>query len=111
MEVGGQTVSGFRTFLAEVTSLLAVAASNVVHVSGLIALASLMALLAAIATATAAALRAIFGKVAHYVHISKRNVSLAQPHSLSLHLRHSTFSGFGGSSQSAILWPDFLAIY
>lgn len=57
------TVSRLRALLAEVTSFLTIAASNIIHVLGLITLLGDVAFLTAVATSPAASVRAIFGEV------------------------------------------------
>ena len=57
------TVPRLRAVSAEMTSLLAIATGNVVHVLGLITVFRNVAFLTAVATSSAASVRAIFGKV------------------------------------------------
>lgn len=58
------TISRLGTLFAVVSSFLAVAASNKVHVSGLVTILGYMAFLATIATSSAASIWAVFGEVA-----------------------------------------------
>lgn len=87
--------------------LLAIAAGDIVHVHRLIALLGDMALLATVSASSTTTLGAILGKVALYPTINIYHITFRSwDHLLSWHLRHSTFSGLGGSSQSEALWPD-----